>query len=114
MLNFFKKLFTPTPTVQVEETINIPIFTVKNTKQLIVTTDDYLPKNSSILFEIDDQLEIKIKSNISSDVIPALIKEDYFTEEQAEDESVLQYCFILIVNEATEQIIMGVNDDAPR
>lgn len=114
MLDFFKKLFSSSPVVQVEETKNIPSFTVKNTEQMIVTTTDYLPKNSSILFEIDDDLEIKIKSNISPDVIPALIKEDYFTEEQSEDESVLQYCFILIANEATEQIIMGVNDDAPR
>lgn len=65
--------------------------------------------NSSILFEIDDNLEIKIKSRINEDITNTLIDKGYLAADQSADKEILQLSFILLVNEASEQIIEQVN-----
>lgn len=66
--------------------------------------------NSSVIFEIDKELAITVKSRINQDIITILIDKNYITAEHSEDESTVQFAMILLANEATEQIIEGVND----
>ena len=92
-------------------------FTRKNTENLIIekVEPEYISanntKHSSILFEFDEDLKVQVRSSINDEILPELIKQEYFTDKQSEDENVVQYCFVLLANEVTEQIIMGVNDD---
>lgn len=67
--------------------------------------------SSSVTFEINNDLEIKVKSKISKDIIETLIDKAYITPEFSEDEATIQLAFILIANEATEQIIENINND---
>jgi len=67
--------------------------------------------NSSVIFEIDNELSITVKSRINEEIIAKLIDEKYINAEHAADENTIQFAFILIANEATEQIIEGVNED---
>lgn len=66
--------------------------------------------NSSVIFEFDKNLKVLVKSRINSDITMKLIDEKYITPEFAEDEATIQFAFILLANEATEQIIEGVNE----
>jgi hypothetical protein len=68
--------------------------------------------NSSILFEIDNDLNIKTKSRINKDIVNSLIDNEYLTSAQSEDDAVIQLVFVLLANEATEQIIDEVNENA--
>lgn len=67
--------------------------------------------NSSVIFEFDDKLAITVKSRINEDIITELIDKKYINAEHAADEATVQFAFILLANEATEQIIIGVNND---
>ena len=67
--------------------------------------------NSSVIFEFDKELAITVKSRINSDIIMKLIDEKYITAEFSEDEASIQFAFILMANEATEQIIEGINQN---
>lgn len=92
-------------------------FTLENSENLLIEkvepedTSENETKHSSILFEFDENLKVKVHSSVNEEIIPELIKHEYFTEEQSKDENVIQYCFVLMANEVTEQIIMGVNDN---
>lgn len=68
-------------------------------------------ENSSVLFEFDNELAVTVKSRINSDIVMKLIDQEYITTEFAEDEASIQFAFILMANEASEQIILGVNSD---
>ena len=65
---------------------------------------------SSVIFEIDNELNIVTKSEINKDVINTLIDNGYIKSEHSEDFAMIQLAFILIANEVTEQIIENVND----
>jgi len=67
--------------------------------------------NSSVIFEIDNELSITVKSRINEEIIAKLIDEKYINAEHATDENTIQFALILIANEATEQIIDGVNQN---
>lgn len=67
--------------------------------------------NSSVIFEFDNDLKITVKSRINEDIIAKLIDEKYITAASASDEATIQFAFILLANEATEQIIEGVNSN---
>jgi len=67
--------------------------------------------NSSVIFEFDNDLKIVVKSRINEDIIPKLVDEKYITAASASDEATIQFAFILLANEATEQIIDGVNSN---
>lgn len=67
--------------------------------------------NSSVVFEFDKELAVTVKSRINSDIVMTLIDKGYITSEFAEDEASIQFAFVLMANEASEQIIIGVNND---
>lgn len=67
--------------------------------------------NSSILFEINEDLEIKIKSRINEDITNTLIDKGYLAADQSANPEILQLAFVLLVNEASEQIIEQVNEN---
>lgn len=66
---------------------------------------------SSITFEINNDLEIKVTSKINKEITETLIDKAYIKPEHSEDEATIQLAFILIANEATEQIIENINND---
>ena len=68
--------------------------------------------NSSILFEIDKELNVTTKSRVNKEIVPVLIDNKYLDSPQSEDESAIQLVFVLLANEVTEQIISEINEDA--
>ena len=67
--------------------------------------------NSTVTFEFDKELNITVKSRINEDIIAVLIDKKYIEPEHATDESAIQFAFILLANEASEQIIVGTNEN---
>jgi len=67
--------------------------------------------NSSVIFEFDEELAVTVKSRINDKIVMKLIDKKYITPEFAEDEASIQFAFILMANEATEQIIEGINEN---
>ncbi len=68
--------------------------------------------NSSILFEIDKELNVTTKSRINKDISSTLIDSNYLDSSQSEDDAAIHLVFILLANEVTEQIIEEVNENA--
>jgi ribosomal protein S8 len=66
--------------------------------------------SSTLTFEIDPELKITVSSKINPDIVETLIDKGYIKSEFSEDEPTIQFAFILIANEATEQIIENVNN----
>lgn len=66
--------------------------------------------NSSVVFEIDGELNVTVKSRINKDITNVLIDHNYITSAQSEDESAINFAFVLIANEATEQVIENINN----
>jgi len=69
-------------------------------------------RNSTISFEIDGELNVTIHTRINSDITLTLIDNNYLGTKEAEDEAAIQLAFILIANEATEQLIEETNKNA--
>lgn len=67
---------------------------------------------SSVTVFIDKNLRMQIKSKINKDIILKLVDEGYLLEGQMEDEGAIQLAFILLANEATDQILDQVNEQA--
>ena len=67
--------------------------------------------NSTVTFEFDKELNITVKSRINEDIIPVLIDKKYIEAEHSADESTIQFAFILLANESSEQIIVGTNEN---
>lgn len=76
-------------------------------EQLSPITED----NSYITFTIDNDLKIAVRSKVNKDIVPALINNDIIKAEDSGEVEILQTALVLIANESTEQIIMGVNNE---
>jgi hypothetical protein len=88
-------------------TNTIPMPPVKTPKK-----EKVIDERSQLIFFIDKDLRIQIKSKINTDIAQKLVDEGYILEGQIEDESAIQLAFILLANEATDQILDQVNEQA--
>jgi hypothetical protein len=70
-----------------------------------VTSDD-----SYITFTISNDLKVSIHSKVNKDIIPALIDNDVIIAEESGNVDIVQMALVVIANESSEQIIMGINN----
>lgn len=68
-------------------------------------------ENSFVTFYIDNDLKISVNSKVNKEIAPALIDNDVIIAEEAENIDVLQMALVVIANESSEQLILGVNDN---
>lgn len=68
--------------------------------------------NSSILFEIDNELNVSTKSRINKDIAGVLVDNQYLDSTQSEDNAAIHLVFILLANEVTDQIMQEINENA--
>ena len=66
--------------------------------------------NSSLLLEFDDDLQVTVSSRINDSIITSLIDREYIISTDTADEASVQFAFILVANEVTEQIIDRINE----
>lgn len=65
--------------------------------------------SSTVTFTIDEELQVGVKSEINRDSNLKLIDSEYLTVEDAENDEAIQLAYILLINEATDQIIEDIN-----
>lgn len=68
--------------------------------------------NSKLTFEFTPELGVKTHSKINADILTKLVEEQYINADQTEDKFAIQLAFILLTNEATEQMITEINSKA--
>jgi hypothetical protein len=70
-------------------------------------------ENSTITFEIDEDLKVIVHTRINPKIALTLIDREYLTPKDADDQGAVQLAFVLIANEVTEQIIENttINED---
>jgi len=98
-----------------EEQFNNEIELLRNELEELKTkssTSVITEGSSTIMFEIDNELSVTVKSSINKEIISTLIDNKYLDSSQSEDDAVIQLVFVLLANEATEQIMEKVNQDA--
>lgn len=93
-----------------EEVINNVIEEVRKEETLRLTQEH--EEHSTITLIIDNDLNVKTVTKINPEVVETLLEKDYLPHNLANDKDAIQFAFVLIANEVTDQIIEEVNEVA--